>query len=153
MATQNVVTLENLGSGFDIGVTEAGKISIQLSLDSETIYSEQFAGGDNGVNGSAIWARNSTVTRTGEGLYTVVFDSSHPDGINYHVSLSGSEDVANRDNPKVTLVYPTKTANGFDLMVTVDDNGTGADPLEDNGWSYGVDSPLTVITNVETTTA
>lgn len=147
MAQVFQVTLDNLGEGFLIDQA-AGEIKVNLDVTTTQIYSEKIAGGDNGVNGSEIWERNSTVTRLQEGYYRVAFDNPHPDGIEYHVSFSGSEPLNTRDNPKVTLIYDTKSATGFDVMITVDDNGTGADPLEDNGWSFSVEVPVDVVSSV-----
>ncbi len=124
-----------------------GGAGYTLDLTMKTIYEEQVAGGALNVNGTQLWERNSTVTRLGEGRYRVVFNTVHPDGVEYHISVSGREDIVNRDNPKVTVVEGTKTASGFDIMVTVDDNGTGADIFEDNPWTFGVRWPCQVVEN------
>ena len=118
-----------------------------LTTTPVTIYQEQYSGGSNSKLGASIWTRNTTVTQTAEGLFTVVFNAPHADGSDYHISYEGIED-ANRDNPKITTVEGTKTANGFDVMITVDDNGTGADVYEDNAWSFGVDAPIQVLQTV-----
>jgi len=117
-----------------------------LDLEFKTIYQEEFAGGANGKLGSNIWTRNSTVVQTAEGQFTVTFDTPHPDGVFYHISYEGIEDNL-RDNPKVTTIEGTKSANGFQVMITVDDNGAGADIYEDNGWSFSVAAPCEVLSN------
>lgn len=116
-----------------------------------TIYSACYEGGANGTGGSGLWARNATITPINppgfatSGLYNVVFDSPHPDGDEYHISLSGGESGVTRDNPKVTWVRGTKTENGFQVMVTTDDNGGSADDYNNSEWSFSVNCPVEVI--------
>lgn len=116
------------------------------TYDESTIYEERFAGGSvDGTAGTA-WGRNSTVTRISAGRWRVTFAAAHPDGVEYHVSVGAEEPANTRDNPKKTVEQGTKSANGFVLMLTVDDNGTAADPYSDQPWSYGVTAPALVVT-------
>ena len=93
-------------------------------------------------------ARNSTVTNTAVGQYTVSFITPHPDGADYEVLFGQDEDGADRDVVKLSVVEGSRTANGFDVQVTVDDNGAGADIYADEPWSFEVLREITVITNV-----
>ena len=110
-----------------------------------TIYVEEFAGGSSDGQQSGAWVRNATVSRTAGGRWTVTFATPHPDGVNYNPSFSWEESGTARDNPKIGIVQGTKTANGFNVMITVDDNGGTADPYSDQPWSFGVTAPITVL--------
>lgn len=126
-------------------LAQQGGVSYQLQKTYKTIYEEFYAGGANQNSGGGIWQRNVTITPLAiTGTYSVVFNTPHPDGIEYHISYSGQEDN-NRDNPKVTTIQGTKTANGFNLMVTGDDNGGGADFYDNNPWSFSVDAPCEIL--------
>lgn len=87
---------------------------------------------------NTIAASNCTVQRAAAGLYDVAFIQPHPSGAAYAVIASGEEDQNNRDCAKVTVVRGTRTENGFRLMITVDDNGTTADTLIDDEFSFVV---------------
>ena len=113
-----------------------------------TIYQEQYAGGARGLLGTSIWTRNATITQLSEGLFEVEFAIPHPDSTAYHISYEGIESETDRDNPKITTVDGSKSATGFQVMITVDDNGIAADVYEDNPWSFSVDAPIDVITNL-----
>jgi len=71
-------------------------VSGTLNTTSAVIYEETYAGGSNVING-ALWSRNSTVTRTAVGRWTVAFNTPHLDGIDYHVSFSTHESGTFRD--------------------------------------------------------
>lgn len=86
---------------------------------------------------TTIQSRNASITRTAVGRYTVIFFTPHPDGSNYEV-LFGSEEDGNRDIPKQAVIEGTRTANGFQMTNTVDDNGGGADVYNDEPWSFFV---------------
>jgi SepF-like predicted cell division protein (DUF552 family) len=115
-----------------------------LTTTSVTIYEEFYAGGANGDT-APVWSRNATVVRLSDGRWQVTFATPHPDGIDYHVSFGAEEPNTTRDNPKKTIEQGSKTANGFIMMLTVDDNGTGADPYNDQPWSFGVAAPVQVL--------
>lgn len=83
-------------------------------------------------------AKNCTINRAAAGRYDVTFTRPHPNGADYSVIASGEEDAGNRDNPKVTVVRGSRTANGFRVMVTVDDNGGSADTYVDDEFSFVV---------------
>ena len=91
---------------------------------------------------------NSTITRTAIGQYTVTFGQAHPDGSDYAVTF-GQDEAAARDVPKVSIVDGTRTANGFDVIVTTDDNGAGADIYTDDIWSFHVSIDQTVVTDIQ----
>jgi hypothetical protein len=132
----------------------AGSSAQTLNLETEQIYEGFVAVGANGLNGSELWARRASVTPFGPSggniwRYTIVFDVPHPDGDDYSITVGGHEDINNRDNPKITVVQATKSANGFQLMVTTDDNGTAPDNPANNAWSVSVDYPRTVVVDAE----
>ena len=140
--TDNTLTISD-GNTVDLS-------SLEESPVFSTVYVEQFAGGTNNGVASGAWARNSTVVRDDEGEWTVTFASAHPDGEDYEISFGQGESEANnaRDVPKVSWVDGTKTANGFRVQVTVDDNGAGADARSDDAWSYSVSAPRQVVTGL-----
>lgn len=96
---------------------------------------------------TTLQSRNCTITRTAVGRYTVTFNSPHPDGNNYEV-ITGAEEDANRDIPKISVVEGTRTANGFNIIVTVDDNGGTADSYNDEPFSFEVLREISVVINV-----
>ncbi len=116
-----------------------------LTLTTEDIIVGHASGFQDGT--TTLQARNTTITRTAQGQYTVTFATPHPDGANYEV-LFGVDEDASRDVSKVSVVKGTRTANGFDLIVTDDDNGAAADLLVDEPWSFEVLREITVLTNV-----
>lgn len=98
-----------------------------------------------GYNNAVEGTRLCTVQNLSNGRFRVTFDSPHPDGARYEV-LDGSEEDANRDNPKTPVERGSKTANGFIFMVTIDDNGGTADVYDAAGWSFQVSKTLVVLT-------
>jgi hypothetical protein len=88
----------------------------------------------------------ASITRNGVGQYSVSFPT-HPDGAAYEI-LFGVDEDANRDIPKVSVVDGTQTPAGFDVVVTVDDNGTVADVFNDEPWSFAVLYECPVVTSV-----
>ena len=100
-----------------------------------------------GYNNAVEGTRFATVTNTGVGQYTVVFDADHPDGANYEVVFGAEEDAA-RDVPKVSVVRGSKAATGFDFIVTGDDNGGTADTFDPAGWSFNVLKTVSIVTGV-----
>ena len=159
MAIGDIVTGNNLGDEFDKGTIAPNEIRLRVdgttvlrapdgtisspAPNTSTIWHELYAGGSSDGVQSGSWARNSTVTRTGNGLWTVAFNAAHPDGINYNISLIG-EETNDRDSPYMVVFQGTKTANGFNFYIGEGDNGGGADALVDHPWSYGVTVPITV---------
>lgn len=147
MADINQVTVGNLGLGFDVGVAEPNKISVKIDTAESNVYTVKYAGGSNLTGTAAEWARNSTLTRDAQGLWSVVFDTAHPDGTDYHPSIISSED-GNRDTNYVSLIDGSKTANGFSFYAASGDNGGGADVLQNSQVSYSVSAPVSVVTGV-----
>ena len=105
-----------------------------------------FAGGAVQGSGLGIYNFNSTVSRTAVGRYTVNFFSPHPSGANYNISLTTASDNPNRDQRKIG--YLNKTANSFQVITTVDDNGGSADGFADIGFDYTVFEEVTVVNSV-----
>ena len=108
------------------------------------LYAEEyFASSANGTTQGS--TRNATMTRTGVGLWNVALSPAHPDGVDYHVSLTAEEQSANRDTPDITIVQGTKTASGFSLQITTGDNGGAADVYIDTPFTLSIDAPLDVL--------
>ena len=164
MAANDLVAGGNLGSEFNIDTVNdeivlrlgnrlskdaAGNINVTIGLQTTTqTVSVGHASGSQ-ANGATIQARRCTIARTAQGRYTVTFAAPHPDGANYEV-VFGQEEPGNfRDVPKVSVVTGSRTANGFDVQVTVDDNGAGADNYVDDTWSFSVLRDLAVLTSVQ----
>ena len=105
-----------------------------------------FASGFQDVS-TTIQSRNCTITRTSLGLYTITFDSPHPDGTAYEV-LFGPEEDGERDIPKPAVVKGSRLATGFRMTLTIDDNGSAADELNDEPFSFEVLQSVWVITGV-----
>ena len=118
------------------------------NMVSRVVYTETYGGGSTDGLELGRWERNLTLDRISAGLWQVAFNTPHPDGVEYSVSVSAAELFSQRDNPKAVIVAGTKTANGFRIMFTVDDNGGAADILTDvNGFSLSVNGPTTILTN------
>ena len=118
-----------------------------LSVSTKDVYVEEyFARSEDGQTQSG--NRNATITRTALGRWDVVLATAHPDGVNYHPSLTTEEQSANRDMPDISVVQGSVTANGFSIQITTGDNGGTADGYVDTPWSLGIDSPCTVVTGV-----
>lgn len=115
----------------------SGSITLQapaIDVTQESIVAV-YASGKQSLN-TTVQARNATIARNAAGRYTVTFPA-HPDGAAYEV-LFGVDEDANRDVPKVSVVDGTQTSTGFDVVVTVDDNGGAADTYNDEPWSFAV---------------
>lgn len=110
----------------------------------ESVEIVGFASGAQLVN-STIQSRNSSISRQGLGRYTVTFNSQHPDGLNYEIVFGQAESGTLRDVPKVSMVTGTKTANGFQVQITYDDNGGTADVYVDDEWSFFVPYEITLL--------
>ena len=146
-----LVTPGNLDNEFDVGgITPSkislklgaglvkapdGTISVVLGTQSDTRLMG-FAGGYVQEDGTALYAFESTTSRTAAGRYTVAFDNPHPNGANYSINLTLQSDEPNRDQRKIG--YTNKTDNGFDVVITIDDNGGTADGYVDERFDYTV---------------
>lgn len=98
--------------------------------------------------GTTIQARNCTITNTALGRYTITFASAHPDGENYEVVYGCEEPSNTRDVPKASTVAGSRTANGFEIQVTVDDNGGSADSYSNDTFSFAVKTTITIVESV-----
>lgn len=141
--TNNVVTTDVLGSGFDFDpVTQ--KINATPIGTQQTIKASVYEGGsDNGTTQS--WNDGVTLTRTALGRWTATFDTPHPNGTNYHPTLTSQEQSGNRDVPDITIVQGSKTANGFQYQITTGDNGGTADAYVDTPHTIGVTAPIDLL--------
>lgn len=136
---------------YDPAKNACGKVTLDNLFTSEDVYVETYFGRSaNGTTSSAV--RESTLTRTAPGQWSVVLTTPHPDGVNYHPSLTVEEQSANRDSVDIQVVQGTQTANGFDIMLTTGDNGGSEDTYVDAPWSFAVTAPTTVITGINTGT-
>ena len=118
-----------------------------LQVNVQPIYHENYAGGS--ANGTTqAWIRNLILTRTAVGRWNATFSGAHPDGNEYHPTITAEEQSGNRDTPDITVVQGSKTAAGFQLQITTGDNGAGADIYVDTPFTVGVDAPQNVVTAV-----
>lgn len=97
-------------------------------------------------------SRAATITRNARGRWTVAFSSPHPDGVDYHPSLTPEEQLSNRDSVDIQVIEGTQTANGFQIMMTTGDNGGAGDTFVDAPWSFSVTAPVTVVTGLNLST-
>lgn len=116
-----------------LNCSSGNSVTLNKTFEDERIVFAEGYGYNNTTEGTY----RATVTNTANGIYSVSFSSPHPDGANYGIEY-GAEEDANRDVPKVWTRRGTKTANGFEFEVTIDDNGQGADTRNDAGWSFVV---------------
>lgn len=112
-------------------------IQYQLNVTTEPQI-KPFATGCTAANGTEVKWRNCTVQETANGRYTVTFATAHPDGDAYEVVTGVSEDGTLRDVPKISLVEGSRTANSFQVQITLDDNGGAADTYSSHEWSFSV---------------
>ena len=127
------------------------RVSLGDLFEKETVYVEKmFARSANGLVQSS--SRESTITRTAQGQWNVVFAAAHPDGAAYHPSLTPEEQSANRDSVDIQVVQGSQTANGFKVMLTTGDNGGGEDTYVDSPWSMAVTCPIEVVTGIKVPT-
>lgn len=78
----------------------------------------------------------------------MAFASPHPDGERYEVVYGCEESAATRDVPKVSTVAGSRSASGFEVQVTVDDNGGAADAYSGKAFSFAVKTTIVIVTNV-----
>lgn len=153
------VDLNLVGNDLTVSVTEDGVVmSDTVTLPSggggtlvpvyRTIYQEWSAGGSQNGLQSGAWGRMAAVIRLGVGRWRVTWPGAHPDGTNYSIDFGVGESGTLRDVPKISWIEGTKTPNGFELQITVDDNGASADTLTDAHWSYSVDFPFQMLEDV-----
>ena len=119
----------------------------KLEVTTQDIYVEEYMAKTTDSQVSSA-TRNTTLTRTALGRWDVTFTNPHPDGVEYHPTITAEEQSANRDTPDITVVQGTITANGFSIQITTGDNGGGADVYVDTPFSLGVSAPVTVVTGV-----
>ena len=156
MGINDPVLGAELGPEFDVDeLIQSGKVRLKLGSGlaiqvdgtivrtTSTIYSEFYYGrSSNGTTQSS--SRNATINRTNSGRWDVVLASPHPDGVQYHISLTTEEQAGLRDTPDITIVQDSQTANGFSIQITTGDNGGTADSYVDAPWSFAVTAPVSV---------
>jgi len=151
MSDHDLVAVGNLGLGFVLdpvsGQINVDLSSIALNVTTETIRAPAECGTNNGT--TQAWSRGGmTMTRTAAGQWSVTFASAHPDGTDYHPSITAEEQSNLRDTPDITIVQDSKTANGFSYQITTGDNGGTADSYVDTPHTLSVGFPLDVVTAV-----
>lgn len=101
-----------------------------------------------GTNVTTPYIFGSTLTFAGAGndnrLYQVTFASAHPDGTDYIPTVSGISNEPNGDEAKVNVVEGSITANGFQVITTLDDNGGTEDPQVFLNFTYRVVEKVTI---------
>lgn len=126
------------------GFVTASNDSSDVTGTSILIYSQEyFARTANGTSQSS--SRNMNISRTGVGRWTVSLTPGHPDGVNYHPSITMEEQSANRDGILGHIVQGSQTVSGFDLELMTGDNGPTEDTYVDTPFSIGISAPVTVI--------
>lgn len=113
-----------------------------LKKDRVVYHEEYFASSENGTTQGG--ARNMSITRNSTGFWTAILNTPHADGVNYHVSLTAEEQANFRDGMDIHVVQGTKTANGFDFMITAGDNGARADGYVDTPFTLSINAPITI---------
>ena len=120
-----------------------------VTSTTSTIYSEQYFGiTSDGLTSNAANNRLMNMTRTEVGKWDIVINPPHPNGVNYHPSITAEEEDANKDVPDITVIQGSQTANGFSINITTGDNGAASDTLVDAPFTVGISAPVTVITGV-----
>lgn len=162
MAVNNVVFGDNFDTEFDVtsgnvslrigdGLIKnvVGEIEIDLTV-SNVVRGYVWAAGLVAVAGGLVQgtATVDSAVRDAVGRYTVTFSSAHPWGDDYPVLLASEEDAPNRDVRKISLVEGSRDASGFQVQITVDDNGTAADLYVDEDWSFSVPHEASFVVSV-----
>lgn len=89
-----------------------------------------------GLNTSDASQLNCEITQTALGRHSVLFGSPHPLGDTYAVTLGVLESGTLRDVPKASVVEGSMTSAGFNVQITVDDNGGAADGYSNDAFSF-----------------
>ncbi len=118
-----------------------------LSVTKE-IIGYVFSAGKTTSSGTNSFNINSSVSRTATGRFSVSFTTAHPNGSDYDIALGVEEDSTNRDGRIIQVVEGSQTANGFDIMILVGDNGGTADTYVDETWFFNVSATKEVVTDV-----
>ncbi|MEM9991723.1 MAG: PA14 domain-containing protein, partial [Bacteroidota bacterium] len=104
-----------------------------LSVEKKWITTDWISGHilPDGTTNSTSNVRQFTSTLTGTNANTweleIRWNDSHPKGSSYAIQLTSEEDRKNRDARKAWVVENTRTPLGFNVRVTIDDNGNAAD--------------------------
>ena len=141
-------TAITISGGNTIQILHPAAPTPALNVTTATIEAELYRG--RSATGTTVQhVDNATMTRTGVGRWQVRFTGgTHPNGESYTPHLTAEEQLANRDGVMPQIVQGTQNASGFDVMLLTGDNGTAADFLVDSPWSWGVEAPINVVTNV-----
>ncbi len=144
----NSVTVTAVGNNYEI--TLPSGTTPELTITKKEI-GYVFASAYTLKNGTNAYNINCSVARLGLGRYRVTFATPHPNGANYDVVLSTDENGTNRDGNLPHVVEGTRTATSFDIYIGTGDNGTTADVLIDENWSFQVSDTMEVITDISGT--
>lgn len=80
--------------------------------------------------------------------FTIQFSTNHPNGVNYEVTNSKASDEPNGDERKIQWKTGSKTASGFIMELSVDDNGGAEDPNVFDSFDFVIEQELTFIEDV-----
>jgi len=114
-----------------------------LSLTSETVLVD-YAAGQVNANGTAAYSFNSETSLLAGNVYQITFSAAHPNGTNYAITLGAQSNEPANDQRKIQWL--NKTANGFQVKLSVDDNGGAADPDVQSSFDYRVSRELSIVT-------
>lgn len=99
-----------------------------------------------GMNTTTVaWQEGITVARLGVGRWEVIFPFPHPDGAEYHVSLTAEEQINLRDTPDILVRQGFKTQNGFEYFIVTGDNGGSADTFVDTPHTVSINVPMEML--------
>ncbi|WP_111709248.1 hypothetical protein [Lutibacter citreus] len=134
------------------GPAGADGTSPKIEFKKETI-GYVFAAAQVQANGDNSFNINCKVSKTETGRFTVEFGVKHPNGANYDITFGAQVEDANnrRDSRIVSVVAGTQTAKGFDVIILTGDNGTTADVLVDEVWSFNTSATKEIITDIQVT--
>lgn len=98
---------------------------------------------------SLAWSFNGGITSIGPGLFQITFAAPHPDGSDYVAHATPHEDAGPRDIRKASVIEATKTALGYQVLTTVDDNGGAADIPASIGFETSASWRCDVVTETQ----
>lgn len=108
--------------------------------------STDYASGSINADGTPKFQFNSASQLLSGNVYQITFPIAHPQGEDYAITLGSQSDEPTQDQRKIQWL--NKTANGFQVKLSVDDNGGNADPPVQSAFDYRVSYLTTVVTQV-----
>ncbi len=91
------------------------------------------ASGNIMADGTPNFIADATVSNTGTGRYTITFDSPHPNQNKYPIIITMEQNAGADDYEPV---YYNFTANGFQVEIREQDDGTNGGSLRNAGFSF-----------------